>query len=1040
MLPCRLLSLLTVLGGVLFAQFTSSLLASATFVSSLVKRNSTGLTDLVTWDSHSLFIQGQRVFILSAEFHPWRLPNPELWSDIFQKIRANGFNTVSFYVNWAVHYPTPGTNAGAGDFEEGTYRDIQRFIDEAQKAGLWLIARPGPYINAETTGGGFPGWVGNIAGSLRTDNSNYTEAWTPYMTGISKIIAKNQITNGGPIILVQAENEFSVGSNRSPYMQQIIDLYRANGVVVPITHNDQHAGQAGNYSPDLPGEGRVNIYCGDSYPQGSNRWAQVQAVYYSNHVAVAPNNPLCLAEFGGGFLLGWGSVAQRGGTGYEKYSNDLTNATFENVFYKDTYSQTATILSIYMLFGGTNWGQTLEPTVYSSYDYGGGINENRVATSKMNEMRLQGLFLRVSRDLLGATLIANGTNYTSSSAVHTAELRNLETGTAFYFVRHDDSTSLARTQTQLNVTTSAGQLAIPKNESLVLDGRESKILVTDYVFGASKAKIIYSTAEILTWTTIDNRDFILLYAPSGQFGETVLSLPSAPKVDLSHAPGVSSSVSSNTVTLSNTFTPGSSAYASITAGKQAIEVVTLDKSTALKWHAVDIPGKGKFGGHFSVVTNQSVLVSGPYLIRSASISGNTLSLTGDLNGSTAIEIFAPASVSKVTWNGRQQRVSKTARKSLAFTAGSVPQNVKLPALTKWKAISSLPEIDPSFDDSHWITANLTATNYTNLPPLTGDHVLYSQQYGFYGGNLLFRGHFNASGSETSIQLTVQGGVAFGYSAFLNGVFLGSVQGNSTASQSTDEWNVPASTLKVGDDNVLVVIQDHMGIVETSTNGGKEPRGLRGYAILNGNSTTNPTTFSHWKIQGNLGGAANAPDTWRGYLNEGGLYAERIGAHLPGYLDSHWTSASPVVDGVKGAGVNFFRTTFDLDLPADMDVPIRLSLTPADISSNYRVQIYLNGWQLGKYINNIGPQTIYVLPPGILRRQGQNTLALSLWSLDASGAKIPAVSLIAQDGVYQSSLATEGSLNDFGVSQKLFGYAGQKDKRIGEETSVSIEPL
>jgi len=93
-----------------------------------------------------------------------------------------------------------------------------------------------------------------------------------------------------------------------------------------------------------------------------------------------------------------------------------------------------------VVFGGTNWGQTLEPTVYSSYDYGGGINENRVATTKMNEMRLQGLFLRVSRDLLGADLIANRTNYTSSSLIHTAELRNSVTGAGFYFIRHDGST------------------------------------------------------------------------------------------------------------------------------------------------------------------------------------------------------------------------------------------------------------------------------------------------------------------------------------------------------------------------------------------------------------------------------------------------------------------------------------------------------------------------------------------------------------------------------------------------------------------------
>ena len=68
--------------------------------------------------------------------------------------------------------------------------------------------------------------------------------------------------------------------------------------LLAITHNDKHSGQTGNFSPDRPGEGRVNIYCGDSYPQGKNRWVNPQSIYRSAHEAVAPSNPLCLAEVG----------------------------------------------------------------------------------------------------------------------------------------------------------------------------------------------------------------------------------------------------------------------------------------------------------------------------------------------------------------------------------------------------------------------------------------------------------------------------------------------------------------------------------------------------------------------------------------------------------------------------------------------------------------------------------------------------------------------------------------------------------------------
>ncbi|KAF9472855.1 glycoside hydrolase family 35 protein [Pholiota conissans] len=979
----------------------------------LDKRNSTGLTNAVTWDQHSLFIQGQRIFILSAEFHPWRLPgNPELWADIFQKIKSNGFNTVSFYVNWALHYPSPGTNGTAGDFQVGTYRDIQRFIDEAKNAGLWLIARPGPYINAETTGGGFPGWVGNIAGSLRANNANYAQAWTPYLTAITKIIARNQITNGGPIILVQAENEYSASASNNIYMQAIIDLYRANDIVVPITFNDQHAGQNGNFSPDKPGT-HVDIYCGDSYPQGTNSWAQVQAVYYSNHEASAPTNPLCLAEFGGGFLLGWGSVA-RGGTGYEKYSNGLTDATFEDVFYKENYAQTATILNIYMLFGGTNWGQTLEPTVYSSYDYGGGINEARVATPKMNEMRLQGLFLRVSRDLLGATLIANGTNYTSSSLIHTAELRNLNTNAGFYFVRHDASTSTALTTTSLTIGTSSGSFVIPTSGVITLNGRESKIIVTDYTFGQNNINMLYSTVEVMTWTTIDVDDYIILYAPSGQVGETAFELAN-PAVDLSSFPSVSSRFNNGLLTLN--YNLGGIQIIPIQNGNTKLFVMIMDKATANKWHAPVINNpSSSFGNFFSVGSNTSILVGGPYVLRSAAISGNTLSLAGDLNGTTTLQAIVPKTVTQVIWNNAPIQASNNTTAVHLLSAGlsGAGSAVSLPPLVNWKVSGSLPEIDPNFDDSSFVTANLTTTNYTNLPPLAGNVVLYSQQYGFYGGNLIFRGHFTASGAETAIVTSVQSGFAGGYSAWLNGIFLGSSQGSPTVSMTTDTWNITASMLRVRGNNVFVILQDHMGIVETSTNSGKEPRGIRGFQIIGGN-----TTFSSWKLQGNQGGAAGAPDTFRGYLNEGGLYAERIGAHLPGFPDASWVNGTPLTGGgLKGAGVNFYRTTFDLKIPPGVDMPVRLSITPSAITSNFRVQIYLNGWQIGKYINNIGPQTLFVLPAGILKRQSTNTLALSIWSLDASGASIAGLTLVS-DGTFSTSFQfNDYQIPDYTAQQKL----------------------
>ncbi|KAJ3476219.1 hypothetical protein NLG97_g9199 [Lecanicillium saksenae] len=118
--------------------------------------------DVVTYDAHSVFIRGERAMIYSGEFHPFRLPVPSLWLDVFQKVKALGFNTVSFYVDWALLEAKEGEYRAEGIF------DLDPFFKAAETAGIFLIARPGPYINAEVSGGGFPGRLQRLPAELRT--------------------------------------------------------------------------------------------------------------------------------------------------------------------------------------------------------------------------------------------------------------------------------------------------------------------------------------------------------------------------------------------------------------------------------------------------------------------------------------------------------------------------------------------------------------------------------------------------------------------------------------------------------------------------------------------------------------------------------------------------------------------------------------------------------------------------------------------------------------------------------------------------------
>lgn len=167
------------------------------------------------------------------------MPVPGLWLDIFQKVKALGFSAVSFYAHWSLLEGQPGHYLAEGVF------DYEPFFAAAKEAGIYLIARPGPYINAESSGGGFPGWLQRIKGELRTRAPDYLAATNPYALGIGAAIAKAQITNGGPVILLQIENEYSgsegvvTGGFPDPYyFEYIKNQFREAGVKIPFINND----------------------------------------------------------------------------------------------------------------------------------------------------------------------------------------------------------------------------------------------------------------------------------------------------------------------------------------------------------------------------------------------------------------------------------------------------------------------------------------------------------------------------------------------------------------------------------------------------------------------------------------------------------------------------------------------------------------------------------------------------------------------------------------------------------------------------------
>jgi beta-galactosidase GanA len=1023
----------------------------------------------VTYDGYSWLVDGRRVYLWSGEFHYFRLPSPDLWRDVLTRMRAGGFNAVSLYFDWAYHSPRPG------EYDFSGVRDVDRLLSIAADLGLYVIARPGPYINAEVDGGGFPDWLVTQAGRARSTAPDYLAAADEWLSHIDAILARHQLTDGtGTVLTYQVENELRDGSAAArAYMAHLEQKARADGITVPLVGNHNALFNTG--------DGALDVDSPDLYPQGFNcsnpdTWRPLrdQTRYR------ADGKPLAIREFQGGSFDPWG------GPGYDK-CRQLTGPDFQSVFYKDNIAAGVTDQNFYMTYGGTNWGWQADPSkVYSSYDYGAPITEGRQLTSKYDEDKRIGYFTQAVAPLAKTDGLA-GFPADSPSIVDTARI-NPDDGTQFHVLRHADVTSTATDtahvtfdlaarsgyslddaglaytgkwthatakqtytggdfrRTESFSTTAGNSVTVPftgtavrwvssrdpshgvadvyldgtkvstvdgyapakvfqqtlfvsdglangphtlqivvtgtKNPAatstavaidavdvpvapdyvtvpVTLAGRDAKLLLANYRLGDSDLR--YSTSELMTQARIGGRDIALLYGRAGQDGQTVLRYATEPQVQVL-AGDVRVAWDAAHGDLRLDYTHSGLARVLVTGGVRPLLVLlATDEVAATFWQQQTAQGP--------------VLVRGPQLLRSAQYvdtgavaardipsSGDFLALTGDTAVPGDLEVFGGA---RILWNGRLVATTGTSSGSRLGTLPG-PQPVTLPAPGGWRYQAESPEAAPGFDDSGWVVADRTASNSTTKPVTLP--VLFADEYGFHHGDVWYRGHFTGTGAETGIDLSALTGRAGVWSVWLNGSFLGST------ADARHTFAFPAGSVVTDSDNVVSVLVENMGHNEDgrADDTQKEARGLTGAALVGG------VTALTWRIQGNV----DTTDPVRGALNTGGLFGERNGWYLPQYPDGSWTAVDlPHTDAVPG--VAWYRTTVNPHLPAGQDTSVGLRIDD-DPARHYRAEIFVNGWQLGRYINDLGPQHSYPIPAGILRPEGDNTIAIAVWSTGTGG--------------------------------------------------------
>jgi beta-galactosidase len=308
--------------------------------------------------TNDFLIDGRPFQIRCGEIHAARVPK-EYWRNRLQMARAMGLNTVCAYLFWNQIEPQPGKFNWSGQ------ADVMDFCRIAQQEGLWVILRPGPYSCAEWDGGGLPWWLLKYDDiKLRTSDPRFMAAATNYLREVGKQFTPLQITRGGPILMVQVENEYGSYGKDAAYMGEMRKAMLDAGFDVPLFACNPSGDLTNGYRPDLfpvvnfgadPAHGFKALR--DIFPQG----------------------PLMCGEFYPGWFDTWGQPHHLGKT--PQYLADLEYMLTNNESF-----------SIYMAHGGTTFGlwsgadRPFKPDT-SSYDYDAPISEAGWPTPKFFQTR-----------------------------------------------------------------------------------------------------------------------------------------------------------------------------------------------------------------------------------------------------------------------------------------------------------------------------------------------------------------------------------------------------------------------------------------------------------------------------------------------------------------------------------------------------------------------------------------------------------------------------------------------------------------------------
>lgn len=307
-------------------------------------------------------LNGEPYTVKAAELHYPRIPRP-YWDQRIKLCKALGMNTICLYTFWNAHEPKED------QFDFTGQNDLREFVKLCQANDMKVILRPGPYVCAEWEMGGLPWWLLKKKDiRLRENDPYFLERVNKFQKAVADQVGDLTINNGGPIIMVQVENEYGSYGTDKPYVANIRDMLRKNfGDDVTLFQCD--------WSSNFTNNGLDDLIWTMNFGTGANIDQQ-----FAPLKKLRPDSPLMCSEFWSGWFDKWGA-------NHETRPAEDMIAGIDEMLSKDIS------FSLYMTHGGTNWGHWaganspgFAPDV-TSYDYDAPISESGQITPKYTLLR-----------------------------------------------------------------------------------------------------------------------------------------------------------------------------------------------------------------------------------------------------------------------------------------------------------------------------------------------------------------------------------------------------------------------------------------------------------------------------------------------------------------------------------------------------------------------------------------------------------------------------------------------------------------------------